>query len=33
LGFAQKPTHRPYTELAIAMGFDDNINLGIKADS
>jgi hypothetical protein len=33
LGPAQKPTDRPYTELAIAMGFDDNINLGIKADS
>jgi hypothetical protein len=33
LGPTQKPTDRSYTELAIAMGFDDNINLGIKADS
>jgi hypothetical protein len=33
LGPTQKPTDRSYTELAIAMGFDDNINLGIKADN
>lgn len=26
-------TDRPYTELALAVGFDDNINLGIKAES
>lgn len=26
-------TDRPFTQLALAVGFDDNINLGIKADS
>ncbi len=32
-GPVSSTTIRPYTELALVAGFDDNINLGIKAES